>query len=722
MKNINWKDLLINNCEKVLFGLIGLFVLASVATAKWGTYERMPQEFTDAVAKGKKNFAVSQWTEEKQAEFAAVNVGDKVNLVMTKPAAREYSTRWVWPMNKKKEKIKEPEYRLLLEPVADAGRVLMDVAEKTSGTNGITVVQATPEEVKAAEIKASGPDLVAPPRNLVDAPRDAGGNTAAPTAPTQGTVVSGNNLASGQAGNRNAEGRYFVAFRAVFPMKEQVDKIRQALNLETNAEALRLVEFWDFKLERQTARAGADPWAGPWEKVDIGYALSLLERVEFDIDVVSDEYRDSAITMPLPYRITSDWKRAVGPTGRKLASHPRINKMLSAKEAEVQEAKMKALIDATKKDVESQKVKKGGFGGVQYDSKTMQNAVRGNAGMQNMFNTSFSAQMGLDEGEGNDPSRGAMNPASAMGMNTQQGNAAQVTQISDLLLFRFLDFQIVPGNAYRYRARLVLTNPNFQRDASELLDVTSREGQFRETEWSAPSTPAMVQDNVEFYVDKLKASKNETTASIDVYQWMKETGSYVQGHFENLRPGDRIAAWKSGAPVKRSSRKKRVSGMDTLVLRPLEQTYAKEKIDYVTPNTLVDVEQTKLIDPKAYPELNLTPKKLQLTMDTIVMLNRFGELETKDNANQAGKYGAAQNLMARQEKLWSSLREKASTASTTVSAVDSLLSGGGGVDGMDDSAAMMGMEGMTGRKSSSGKRGGGGSGNGMPGESGPPSY
>lgn len=746
MKNIKWKELLIDHCEKIFFGVIGLFVLVSIGTAKWGSYERQPDEFTEKVTKGKQNFGVSRWSDEKQAEFAAANVGDKVNLVLTKPSAREYSTRWVWPMNKKKEKIREPEYKGLLEPYADAGRLLVELTPAAPNTpNGVDVVIATDDEIKKGTIGdvpqprggVDGPRVDAPrgntpgnnnlgttPNGLDDSTSDATSSAAIGTTPTGMGSGGAAYAASAPSNHGIADGRYFVAFRAVFPMKEQVDKIRQALNLETNAEAVRLVEFWDFELERQTARSGADPWSGPWEPVDIQYAINLLDRVQFDIDVVSEQYRDSGITMPLPYRVTGDWKFAAGPTGLLLASHPRIGKLLSEKEALEEEARTKALLEATKKKTELQNSSRGGFNKVQHDTKSMQNAVRGNSDMMNSFNSSFGAMMGMEDdakgdmgsGSGGMPAMPGLsgnmggNMGSSNGM-MQQGNFAQVVQISELLLFRFLDFQIVPGNAYRYRARLVLKNPNFQRDASELLDVTSREGQFRKSEWSVPSTPAIVHDNVEFYVNKVKASKNDTSASIDVFQWMKETGSYVKGHFENLHAGDQIAVSKSDEEAKKSARAKKEDGMETLVLRPLEQTYAKEFIDYVTPNTLVDVERTMLINPKDYPELALTPKVLTLTLDEIVMLNRFGELESKNNASQDGKYDSAKKLMTQQESVWAALIKQSEVASQPASGLAGLLGGGmndamgSSMDGMND-GMMDAASGSGGRKSSAGKKGG----------------
>ena len=73
------------------------------------------------------------------------------------------------------------------------------------------------------------------------------------------------------------------------------------------------------------AAAGPNTWSGKWEKIDIQTAIDVLSKTQFDLDVVDQRYRDSVFTMPLPMRVTSDWK--------KLASHPQIKRLLTDEEA-----------------------------------------------------------------------------------------------------------------------------------------------------------------------------------------------------------------------------------------------------------------------------------------------------------------------------------------------------------------------------------------------------
>lgn len=58
-----------------------------------------------------------------------------------------------------------------------------------------------------------------------------------------------------------------------------------------------------------------------------------------------------------------------------------------------------------------------------------------------------------------------------------------------ILLFRYLDFDVKPGNFYRYRVKLVVKNPNLAYLTSD--PFVSR-GMTRETPWSRPSQAVLV--------------------------------------------------------------------------------------------------------------------------------------------------------------------------------------------------------------------------------------
>lgn len=99
----------------------------------------------------------------------------------------------------------------------------------------------------------------------------------------------------------------YVAVRGIVPLREQGREMMHALRLDRNA-AMLLPEYLDFTIERQTAIAGADPWAGAWTTLDIRTAFDLLdEAAAIAPDVVPDEFRNEVVTMPLPIRLDGEW-------------------------------------------------------------------------------------------------------------------------------------------------------------------------------------------------------------------------------------------------------------------------------------------------------------------------------------------------------------------------------------------------------------------------------
>ena len=69
-------------------------------------------------------------------------------------------------------------------------------------------------------------------------------------------------------------------------------------------EAAGFVSFMDFELQRQVAQPGKNPWTGEWEKVDLQAALDVLDRVDFDVELVDLAITDAVFTMPMPRRVS----------------------------------------------------------------------------------------------------------------------------------------------------------------------------------------------------------------------------------------------------------------------------------------------------------------------------------------------------------------------------------------------------------------------------------
>ena len=679
MKNVNWKEMLITHAEKGVLGLAGLIVLVGLATTSWGTYDTQPSQFEDGVSKGRANFGNSKWPEDRKAEFEAEDPGLQVVRLFDGARTYSYSTRWVLPLNKSKERIKEPNWYEFETVVADAGKILMEM------------LPASESETVDVIDDGTGERKVELPKGAIEGPRVEGprqpGATGAPSLPNETSDYDAlseetanmepesgmsSGYTTGVAKRGKAKGTRFAAVRAVFPLKKQVEELKRSMNLDSPGEAYQELVFWDFELERQMAVADADPWSGPWEKVDIKYALDLLSQTEFDVDVVDERFREAIFTMPLPFRVTGNWGSGPGgiTNGRLLASHPRIKQVLTAEQRAEQEKRNAALIAAQKASEAKSNESPRGFGVIQHDPKSLAQAATQSSAMM----SSFREMMMEGEEDPAEAQEGMTNPygaggSAAYGMQGAFG-LAKVTEISELLLFRFLDFSVVPGNAYRYRVKLKLQNPNFGREVSDIDPghLVAREGEFRTTEWSEPSIPAIIQDETDFYVANVDERRG---ATIDVHEWMGDTGSYVNGRFENVMPGDQIARWREEG---RKGGYKKGTGIETPVLRPYEETYEDEVIDFVTSNTLVDLSKTAILNPEEHPELEMEgTRRMNVALEEIVMINRFGELVQTDSVSQEGAYKSAADLIASQEEVWAFLRERAQAPQQ--SGLDGLLEG-----------------------------------------------
>jgi hypothetical protein len=685
----NIKEIVIEHGEKFILGLAGVFVLIGIGTTQWSTYEKKPEEFSAKIDAGKAEFARSTWPETEKVTFEARDPGDEVvRLLDGIPSSQryEYLVKKVHRITKAREKVAEPEYLGIENLVADAGRVLIELSpEQEEAAGGSEYRIGSAEEVAAAgkvgQPKVDRPRVEGP---RVEGPRTTGarpgGNGLEGAESYDETSNYGEELEDeygmdneyggmpgygGTKRNVEARGTRFAAIRGIFQMKQQVEKVKRALRLDTAQEAYMQVRFWDFELQRQTAVAGADPWANEWEDVDIDVAVKLLERIEFDVDVVDEQYRDAVFTMPLPYRVTGSWSTAAGPNGI-LASHPQIKRLLNAKEQQEQENRAKALLKAAEREEKIKESTGRGFQRVQVNTRSMRGSMMGNSAAMSAYTESYNElQLEADQEYGDEASRFSGNRA--MGR-------MDVFATPELMLFRFLDFSVVPGNAYRYRVRLKLLNPNFDRDPGELQDFASREGKYRFTPWSEVSTPALIQDENEVYVAKVDPRRG---VSIDAYQWMSETGSYVHGPFEGLDRGDRIASWTREEKSRRRGGETEIKGgVTTEVLRPSAGTFMEEQIDFVTPNTLVDYNRETLLDPNEHPDLELATKKIPNSFQEVVVVNRFGDLVRLDTVGSAPAHESAKSRMTQQDELWAHLKRAAATPGGVGDISELMMEGG----------------------------------------------
>jgi hypothetical protein len=115
-----------------------------------------------------------------------------------------------------------------------------------------------------------------------------------------------------------------------------------------------------------------------------------------------------------------------------------------------------------------------------------------------------------------------------------------LTSIPEYLLFRYFDFDVRPGVAYRYRARLTLTNPNFGTPPQLINRPEVAQGKTRLTPWSKPTPPTVIPRDVEVFLADVTSEYGVTQAKMKVVQWLPEVGTLVEKTLP-IAPGSRIA-------------------------------------------------------------------------------------------------------------------------------------------------------------------------------------
>ncbi len=452
-------------------------------------------------------------------------------------------------------------------------------------------------------------------------------------------------MMTGMTSDVSARGVRVMAVRGVFPIQKQIENYRNALHV-TQDEAAELLEITDFILERQVALPGADPWKeSPWVVVNIESALEVLNEcsdLDFE-DPVPQALRDAAITMDLPLNLLGVW--------RSFATHPLIKNEELSLEAIEEEAKLleKASEVAEAANLqESGSTKKKGLARNQRDFKSIVNQVTSNSDsrgmMEQMMKQMKSAQAPSDGprvGHGAMPGMGmtgmGMPGMPGMGMPGMRpgpggGGMRGLSALDRLvarrkyLLFRYFDFDVEFGMAYRYRVRLELKNPNFERPADELGDIEIAKGEFRLTPWSNTSNPDVVRNKAGYFLkdverepyheDKVKPS-SRPVALISMYEWDTTMGTVFSDILNLTSIGGYIGEKKEKG---------------TLIPDLVAGTLEKGEHTFATQDALVDVESDFDLSPEQHPDLSFTAEKGRATvrlglMEEALVVVSNGELK-----------------------------------------------------------------------------------------------
>jgi hypothetical protein len=667
--------LLAEHAEKIGFGVIALLVVGIWASeffgGAWAREKRNPTEMIEKINQTQAEIERGVWPEDKRAEFALVDFSDRAATLLRPINASRYelSTEVFVPLNRPKEKAREPDLLVVENLITTSGHVILSMRmteqdvrdrEKEEGEDDedseeddMILAEDEPGENSRRDGGGGGGnrfgDLGAAPLGGFPqagilggdkggatplgqaAPLGAGmrpqggkgrrggrgdeglaGGMAGPMAGMAGMAEipgmmaggMGGGLGSGLSGQKPA-GRYYVAVRGVFPVQAQLEKIRRALHLPVPSAAQEYFQILDLEIERQIAVPGDDPWSGEWEQVDLRRSLELLEEVdEFDAEPVDMAVLDPTISLPLPRRALGYWTEE--------ATHPRIKNYELSPEAQarVDLIKSRLMEQKDKMKIDENKLpQKGGFAALVHD-------MRGIAGQMNRANPGMMSEMYTTMGQEMRQDLGVANAAEV----SPEQIRAEVTAVGQLLLFRYFDFDVRPGYAYRYRVRLVLQNPNYQSEVTDVTDPSVIEGATRETDWSEPSEVSIVDQWPKYFLHTVDSNplveegrRHRTVGTIKMFEWHKELGTRVAAALELDHLGQFIGGEKT------------VEVLDVTTPELTEKEYP-----FTSDDMLLDVRTDTELLSELHPDLGLKPNKKPIDLGLapeVIVLDQAGDLD-----------------------------------------------------------------------------------------------
>ncbi|QDU36178.1 hypothetical protein Mal4_04620 [Maioricimonas rarisocia] len=642
LKGLDPKAMLIEHGEKAVFGIAGLLVLLAIVGTDWTAYDGKPSDITKKVVDARQVLQQQKWDGEERepyilpADQQPDAVIDRLISPNISPDRFAFSTRISQTPWDEKEPLRDPVMLALQQPIADDGRVLIHLAP-----TGTDLASTESEETEEAEDPMA--DML-DDENLPDEFRRRDrGLTAGGAGGEYGSMMAGEyeafapeleeygspedmammageygeeygeygegSMMGGAAGPKlDGKGYPYVSVRAVFPYREQIRKYADAIH-RPPFEAASKFEILDFELQRQT-KLDDGSWS-EWADVDIQVAKDILASAAgYDPEVVASTVTDSAMTMPLPARITGVW--------RKLATHPAIEKFELTEEQIQQELELnKRLLSKFLEERAAQSdapVEKKGFADLVFNTRHVQSALMGE---ESAYGGNMYEMAGYDEeemysggpgygvpggrgGAANTPFSKLVEELTATEDTKEQTEKLRkaiierVTVEGELLLFRYIDFDVEPGKTYRYQAKLWLRNPNYGRriaEAGGLPHVV--QGVDRPTPWSKPTNPVTVRETTNYFVQRVEdhRGRQHKVARMSLYQWDPEFGALVRDNVD-VTVGQMIGG--TARP---------------LVLKPAESTFEEEEYTFQSDDLLVDVVDDDRINPSDHPHLKLQSTK-----------------------------------------------------------------------------------------------------------------
>lgn len=316
-----------------------------------------------------------------------------------------------------------------------------------------------------------------------------------------------------------------VSVRYVFNMYKQAQQIAEAMNLPGD-QAIRLVDFVNLQIERKRAVPGADPWAGDWEPLPLDSVAEILKSsLAFDMEIVAQSVTRAEITMPLPRRATGRWTPQD-------ASHKLLEDFqLSEEEQELINAyneKLRKEAEKLKAQLPPDQAPSEGFRQYAFDSTDLMGGLNnagfnGGDGMSGMMGDLYSSMRGSGNGQDGNAGDKTDDEKSKQEFEKQLRKAMAGGR---LLLVRFMDFTCDRGAAYRYRVRLEMRNPHFNRPIDELVDPETASQKTVFSAWTDPTEPIFVPAGYRYYPEKVDSRpRAPEMASLTMYYEHETSGT-----------------------------------------------------------------------------------------------------------------------------------------------------------------------------------------------------
>lgn len=260
-------------------------------------------------------------------------------------------------------------------------------------------------------------------------------------------------------------------------------------------------------------------------------------------------------------------------------------------------------------------------------------------------------------------------------------------RMPDYKLFRFIDRTVEPGKRYRYRARLMLVNPNYNVDPRLLERIELRKERFVLTPWSDPTDVVETPRDDRLLVLSARPSASfayEASAKVALLKWINKEGELankvdekvVRGQVVNLakqkwpeeektkpKPKPSAKPTPGGPPMVESDLEKLFGPQDKKGKKAAEKGKSpapspfmpeimggvqKEplEIDYLTENLVLDLRGGHRVDVNGQgrppssdrPELNAPGE--------VLVLDPEGRLVVRNELDDAAEYEKIQEMAA----------------------------------------------------------------------------